>query len=68
MYTIANRATGETPFFLVYGVEAILPPKVQLNSPQVAMFSEEEQADRRYTDLELLEEKHDIAAFRVEKY
>ena len=32
------------------------------------MFFEEEQADRRYTDLELLEEKHDIAAFRVEKY
>ena len=32
------------------------------------MFSEEEQSDRRYTDLELLEEKRDIAAFWVEKY
>ena len=32
------------------------------------MFSEEEQPDHRYTDLELLEEKLDIAAFRVEKY
>ena len=32
------------------------------------MFSEEEQADRPYTDLELLEEKRDIATFRVEKY
>ena len=32
------------------------------------MFSEEEQADHRYTDLELLEEKHDIGAFRVKKY
>ena len=52
----------------MYGVEAILPPKVQLNSPQVAMFSEEEQTDCRYTDLELLEEKHDIATFQVEKY
>ena len=53
--TTANRATGETPFFLVYGVEAVLPPGVRLNSPRVAMFSEEEQADRRYTNLELLE-------------
>jgi hypothetical protein len=26
--TIANRATGETPFFLVYGAEAVLPPEV----------------------------------------
>ena len=32
------------------------------------MFSEEEQADCRYTDLELLEENRDIAAFWVEKY
>ena len=26
--TIANRATGETLFFLVYGAEAVLPPEV----------------------------------------
>ena len=32
------------------------------------MFSKEEQPNHRYTDLELLEEKHDIATFRVEKY
>ena len=68
MRTTANRATGETSFFLVYGVEAVLPPKVRLNLPRVAMFSEEEQAGRRYTDLELLKENHDIAAFLVEKY
>jgi len=61
--TTANRAMGETPFFLVYGAKAILPPKVRLNSPRVALFSLEEQADRRYTDLELLKEKRDIATF-----
>jgi hypothetical protein len=58
----ANRATGETPFSLVYGAEAVLPPEVRLNLPRVAMFSEEEQSDRHYTDLGLLEEKCDIAA------
>ena len=52
----------------MYGVEAVLPPKIRLNLPRVAMFSEEEQADRRYTDLELLKERRDIAAFQVEKY
>ena len=60
--TTANWATGETPFFLVYGAEAVFLPEVRLNSPRVALFSEEEQADRRYTDLELFEERRDIAA------
>ena len=32
--TTANRATGETPFFLVYGTEAVLFPEVQLYSPE----------------------------------
>jgi hypothetical protein len=32
------------------------------------MFSKEEQAGRCYIDLELLEEKRNIATFRVEKY
>ena len=57
--TTANRATGETPFFLVYGAEAVLFPAVRLNSPRVVMFSEEEQPNHRYTNLELLEEKRD---------
>jgi hypothetical protein len=66
--TTTNRTMGETPFFLVYGTEAVLSPEVRLNSPRVAMFSEEEQANHHYTDLKLLKEKHDIATFRVEKY
>jgi hypothetical protein len=66
--TTTNRATSETPFSLVYGAEAIIPPKVWLNSPQVALFSKEVQLDCRYTDLELLEEKRDIDTFWVEKY
>ena len=66
--TIAYRAMGETPFFLVYGAEVVLPLEVRLNSPWVAMFSEEEQPNRWYADLELLEEKRDIGAFWVEKY
>ena len=32
------------------------------------MFSKEEQSDHQYTDLELLEEKRDIVAYRVERY
>jgi hypothetical protein len=31
--TTLSRATGETPFFLVYGVEACLPPEILMGSP-----------------------------------
>jgi hypothetical protein len=33
--TTPNRSTGLTPFFLVYGAEAILPSHVQYDSPRV---------------------------------
>jgi hypothetical protein len=31
--TTPSRATGETPFFLVYGAEACLPPEIIMGSP-----------------------------------
>jgi hypothetical protein len=31
----ARRATGGTPYFPVYGVEAYLPPETLLDSPRV---------------------------------
>ena len=52
----------------MYEAEAALRPKVWLNSPRVAMFSEVEQSDRRYANSELLKDKRDITAFQVEKY
>jgi hypothetical protein len=39
--TIASRATGETPFFLVYGAEACLPPEITMGSLRVQAFDEE---------------------------
>jgi hypothetical protein len=31
---------GETPFFLVYGAEAVIPPKVTMVSPRVQAYDE----------------------------
>jgi hypothetical protein len=31
--TSPSCATGETPFFLVYGAEAVLPPEITMDSP-----------------------------------
>jgi hypothetical protein len=38
--TTPNRSTGLTPFFLVYGAEAILPSDVQYDSPRVEAYEE----------------------------
>ena len=38
--TTPSRATGETPFFLVYGAEACLPPEILLGSPRIQAFDE----------------------------
>jgi hypothetical protein len=38
--TTASQATGETPFSLVYEVEACLPPEILMGSPWVQSFDE----------------------------
>jgi len=68
MRTTSSRATGETPFFLVYGAEAVFPPDIRLKSPRVLMFSEEEEPERRDLDLMLLKEEPDRTAYRVQQY
>jgi ribonuclease HI/transposase InsO family protein len=37
--TTATKPTGETPFFLVYGAEAVLPTDVKFGSPRVLTSS-----------------------------
>jgi len=46
--TTPSRATGETPFFLVYGAEACLPPEILLGSPRVQAFDESLQEQQRW--------------------
>jgi hypothetical protein len=38
--TTPSRATGETPFFLVYSAEACLPSEIITGSPRVQSFDE----------------------------
>ena len=40
--TSPNRSTRYTPFFLVYGAEAILPADIMHDSPRVTMYTEAE--------------------------
>jgi hypothetical protein len=66
--TNVSRATRATPFSLVYGAEAVLPPEVYLESARVAHFNPEEQAEARELDTNLLEERCNTTLSNVRKY
>jgi hypothetical protein len=51
--TTPNRSTGYTPFFLVYGAEAVLPTDVILDAPRVVLYTEEEAKEARENDVML---------------
>ena len=54
--TTATKPTGETPFFLVYGVEAVLPHEVKHRFARVLAFDETQQDAMRGMDLVLGDE------------
>jgi hypothetical protein len=66
--TNVNRATRATPFSLIYGAEAVLPPEVYLKSARVAYFNLEDQAEARELDANLLEERRNTTLSNVRKY
>jgi hypothetical protein len=37
-----NRATGHTPFFMIYGAKAVLPTDLDYGAPRVMMYKEPE--------------------------
>ena len=55
--TSPSHATGETPFFLVHGAEAVLPPEVAMGSLWVRTYNEDEQEQLRYLDVDIIEEQ-----------
>src|SRR5438132_8513668 len=63
-----SRATGETPFFLVYGAEAVLPSELAFGLPRISQYTEFEQDDRRLDDVNFIEELRCRAALRATRY
>ena len=59
--TTPNRLMRYTPFFMVYGAEAVLPCDINHDAPRVCMYEEREAELDRQDDLDALEEERDIA-------
>jgi hypothetical protein len=62
--TTPSRATGETPFFLVYRVEVCLPPEILMGSPRVQSFDESMQEQLRREDVDFIDKRRWQAVIR----
>ena len=59
--TTPNRSTGYTPFFMVYGAEAVLPSDIRHDSPRVVAYVEANNEITCQNALDLLDEERDLA-------
>jgi hypothetical protein len=66
--TTPSRATGFTPFFLVYGAEAILPADLEHGSPRTRAYEAQSNQTNREDSLDQLEEAQDMALLHSARY
>ena len=66
--TTPTTSNKETPFFLVYGSEAMLPTELRHQSTRVQKYSDEDQEEQRNDDVNLLEEHRERVAVRAASY
>jgi hypothetical protein len=66
--TTPSRATGFTPFFLVYGAEDILPTDLEYGSPRVRGYDEGTNQRACEDSLDQLDEAHTVALMHSARY
>jgi hypothetical protein len=66
--TTPSRATGFSPFFLVYGAEAILPADLEYGSPRTKAYDDRSNQASREDSLDQLEEARDVALLYSTRY
>jgi hypothetical protein len=59
---------GETTFFMLYGVEAVLPPEVTMGSLCVKTYDEAMQDQLRREDIDLVDERRWQSAIKNARY
>ncbi|KAK1653706.1 hypothetical protein QYE76_071511 [Lolium multiflorum] len=62
------KSTGFTPFFLVYGSEAVIPSDIIHDSPRVSAYNEETADEARQLSVDLIEEARNLADQRSAIY
>ena len=64
----SSRATGYTPFFMVYGSEAILPTDLDYGVPRVKAYNELGNKASLEDAMDLLDEACNITLLHSAKY
>jgi hypothetical protein len=68
LHTQPSKPMGQSPYFLVYGSEAILPADVMWDSPAVEQYDKGISEDSRRVDIDGLEEARCATLFQSARY
>jgi hypothetical protein len=66
--TTLNRSTGFTPFFMVYGAEAILPTDLDYGAARVLAYNKAKVEKDQQDTLDQLDEARETARLQSTKY
>jgi transposase InsO family protein len=66
--TTPSRATRFTPFFLVYGTEAVLPKDLEYGSPKIKGYDEGSNQRAREDSLDQIDEARDMSMMHSARY
>jgi hypothetical protein len=66
--TTPNRSVDFTPFFLVYGAEAVLPIDIEFDAPRVVQYIEKQAKEAQEDGIDLLKEAREQALARSALY
>jgi hypothetical protein len=66
--TQSSRNTGASPYFMVYGAEAVLPADIAFRSPRVENFDEDRSNEARVLQLNSSDEERLDSCARTVKY
>ena len=64
----ARTPTGETPFRLAYGADAVIPAEIGLTSYRVQSYTEDKNEEIMCLQLDLVDEVQAIAEQRLARY
>ena len=66
--TTPNQSVGFTPFFLAYGVEAVLPSDLDHSTPRVKAFNQDRAIEAQQDAVDLPKEAHETTVIRSARY
>jgi len=66
--TTPRMSTGKSLFSMTYGVEVVIPTEIGLCSIRVSDFTLEKNDTKLVEDLDLLEERQEMALIRLANY